>query len=204
MNYLAHFHLAQADDDWIVGALLGDFVKGPLRGSWPAGWEQGVRLHRRIDARSDSHPLRRTAAETLPPHYRRYAGIVLDVCCDHWLSRQWRLFHPEPLPQFAARVYAVLQRHRGQLPEPAARMAARLIEHDVLGIFGRWDTVAATLERVGHRLRRANPLADAGTELQPLLPALEAHFAAFYSDLMTCAREQPGIAGAAIAAPRNW
>jgi acyl carrier protein phosphodiesterase len=184
VNYLAHFHLARAEDDWIVGALLGDFVKGPLRGEWPAGWEHGMRLHRRIDALSDRHPLRQEAARALPQIYRRYHGIVLDVCCDYWLSRHWSRFCAQPLPEFSARVYDVLRHHQAQLPAPAARMAQRLIEYDVLGIFDRWDTVAATLERIGTRLQRANPLAAAGSELPPYLPQLEANFLEFYPELM--------------------
>lgn len=193
MNYLAHFHLAQAEDDWLVGALLGDFVKGPLRGEWPAGWETGMRLHRRIDALSDAHPLRQRFARELPPPYRRYAGIMLDVCCDHLLSRHWQRFNGESLPQFAARVYALLERHRAQLPAPAARMAQRLVEHDILQIFDRWDTVTATLERIGTRLRHGNPLAAAGVELHARLPRLEQDFLVFYPDLMarSAGREAP-------------
>ena len=202
MNYLAHFHLARADDDSIVGALLGDFIKGPLRGEWPAGWEAGMRLHRRIDALSDRHPLRRRSARLLPAIYRRYAGIVLDVCCDHWLSRHWTRFEDETLADFSARVYALLQRHRAELPAPAARMADRLIEHDVLQIFKRWDTVPATLARIGTRLRRDNPLASVGAELGPLLPALEEHFLEFYPDLMreTNTNFRDGFS----AARQNW
>ena len=37
MNHLAHFALAQASDDLMLGGFLGDFVKGPLRGERPAG-----------------------------------------------------------------------------------------------------------------------------------------------------------------------
>mgnify|MGYP003629303282 FL=1 len=68
MNYLAHFHLAQQlasrcglderdamQQGLLIGGLLGDFVKGPLRGNYPATWEVGIRLHRRIDALTDSH-----------------------------------------------------------------------------------------------------------------------------------------------------
>lgn len=185
MNYLAHFHLARAEDDWIIGALLGDFVKGPLHGAWPQGWEDGIRLHRRIDALSDAHPLRQHYARELPPQYRRYVGIMLDVCCDHLLSRNWHRFEAEPLPRFAGRVYTLLERHRSQLPPAAQRMALRLIEHDVLTIFDRWDTVAATLERIGTRLRRANPLAASAVELERRLPQLERDFLDFYPQLIS-------------------
>lgn len=184
MNYLAHFHLAKAEDDCIVGALLGDFIKGPLRGDWPAGWETGIRLHRRVDALSDAHPLRRRFAQELPPEFRRYAGIMLDVCCDYLLSRHWARFNDESLPQFAARVYALLEKHQAELPEPAARMARRLIDYDVLTVFYRWNSVPATLERIGTRLRRDNPLGRSGPQLEARLPRLHEDFLLFYPDLL--------------------
>jgi acyl carrier protein phosphodiesterase len=55
MNYLAHLHLGGQEPDALLGSLYGDFVKGPLRGQWPAKVEAGIRLHRRIDAFTDSH-----------------------------------------------------------------------------------------------------------------------------------------------------
>lgn len=184
MNYLAHFHLARAHDEWIVGALLGDFIKGPLRGEYPPQLEQGIRLHRRVDALSDGHPARQRFARELPAEYRRYAAIVQDVCSDYWLSRNWQRFEAAPLTQFAARVYALLEQYGGMLPAPAARMARRLVEHDVLGIYDRWGTVAASLERIGSRLRRANPLHRAGVELQPYLASGEQVFLEFYPELL--------------------
>ena len=54
MNYLAHFHLAGDDPAMIGGALLGDFVKGSLGGEYHRDLERGIRLHRRIDAFSDT------------------------------------------------------------------------------------------------------------------------------------------------------
>lgn len=188
MNYLAHFHLAALQtggerEDWLVGALLGDFVKGPLRGEWPVGWERSIQLHRRIDACSDRHPLRRDAALLFPVEYRRYAGIALDVCGDYVLSRHWPRFYDRPLPEFAAEVYAALARHRRQLPAPATRMAARLMDYDVLNIYHHWDTVTGTLTRIGTRLRRANPLGDTDA-LTELLPQLEANFLAYYPELI--------------------
>lgn len=184
MNYLAHFHLAQRRDAWIVGGLLGEYVKGPLRGEWPAGWEQGMLLHRRIDAFSDQHESRLRFAEAVPAEYRRYAGIVFDICCDHLLSLHWERFEREPLPAFAARVYDLLERHEGQLTPPAARMARRLIEYDVLCIYDDWNTVSGSLERIGERLSRDNPLGRAGIELRAWLPLAEQLFLELYPALL--------------------
>jgi acyl carrier protein phosphodiesterase len=193
VNYLAHFHLAGLQpgnhDAWLVGALLGDFIKGPLRGEWPQDWERSIRLHRLIDARSDQLPLRRDAAALFPPGHRRYAGIILDVCGDYLLSHHWARFSQDPLPVFATRVYTSLAQHRHRLPAPARRMANRLIDYDVLNIFDRWETVTATLARIGDRLRQPNPLGDP-TVLTALLPRLESNFLAYYPELMAISVER--------------
>ena len=200
MNYLAHFHLARANDDWIIGALLGEYVKGPLRGEWPAAWEEGMRLHRHIDAWSDQHQLRAQFAREIPAEYRRYAGIVLDVYCDHWLALHWRNFHDETLPHFAQRVYALLLQQRAQMPLPAARMAQRLIDHDVLCLYSEWETVAAVWKRIGERLRRANPLHRAGAELLPYRAQAESIFLALYPQLMAQMEQDFAVS----VESRNW
>jgi acyl carrier protein phosphodiesterase len=50
VNHLAHFHLAGECEHLVVGALLGDYVKGPLTGALPQALERGVRLHRRAES----------------------------------------------------------------------------------------------------------------------------------------------------------
>lgn len=167
MNFLAHFHLAASEDDWLVGALLGDFVKGPLRGEWPPGWEAGIRLHRRIDAESDRLPGRRAMAAALPPELRRYAGILFDLYTDHWLSRHWPELAEQPLPRFADRVYAVLAREQAGFPTAAQRFSERLRQHDLLNRYHDWTVIDGALVRIGQQLRRPNPLATA-------MPALRA------------------------------
>ena len=183
MNYLAHFHLARAHDDWLVGALLGDYVKGPLRGVYPQCWEEGIRLHRKIDALSDSHPLRAHLAAALPPEFRRYAGIVLDVCCDHWLSRHWQQLSVQPLPAFAGRVYDVMDRHARDFPDAPQRLAARLREYDMLCGYENWEAVPATLRRIGTRLPRANPLTHADSGQLTAAMGLANEFPRFYAEL---------------------
>ncbi|KKM01805.1 hypothetical protein LCGC14_1790730, partial [marine sediment metagenome] len=49
MNYLAHIYLSGDHPEVMVGGLLGDFVKGPLRGQLPRAIEEGIALHRKID-----------------------------------------------------------------------------------------------------------------------------------------------------------
>lgn len=182
MNYLAHFQLSAGKDDWLLGGLLGDFVKGPLRGELPTGIEQGVILHRQIDAFTDRHPELRTLHQQFDPRFRRYAGIMTDVLFDHLLNLHWQRFHPQPLASFSRGVYQLLSSSDQLLPA-AQRQADNLVQYDVLQNFKHWQTVEGALSRIGERLPRANPLAEAAAELSQHYDALEAGFLRFYPQL---------------------
>lgn len=190
MNYLAHFHLASCaqrgneNNGLIVGALLGDFIKGPLKSEWPAEWEQGIALHRRIDALTDSHPDVSALLACLPSAYRRYGGIMLDVCFDYCLVQNWGNFHSEPLPDFAQHIYSALGQQQDQFPAPAHKQAQRLARYNVLVNMGNWQTVDTMLARIGQRLKRDNPLASSAAVLQNQLPEIETHFLRLYPQLL--------------------
>lgn len=196
MNYLAHFHLATVvaeasehpEHELLVGALLGDFVKGPLRGEWQTGLEAGIALHRRIDALTDTHPEVIALLEQLPADYRRYGGIMLDVCFDYCLSRQWGNFCTQPLPDFTGQVYATLTDSNEILPPKAKQQAQRLQRYDVLGSMHHWQTVTNMLARIGLRLQRSNPLEHSAEILADNLPAIEQHFMRLYPELMDTVR----------------
>ncbi len=45
-------------------------------------------------------------------------------------------------------------------------MQSRLVEYDLLGIYGNWESVAASAARIGTRFRRDNPFTAIGGELE--------------------------------------
>ncbi len=192
MNFLAHFHLAWPDDELIAGGLEGDYLKGPLRGRLPEGIERGVRLHRAIDGYTDRHPAVASVKREFSGGMRRYAGILVDLSFDHFLSRHWERFSEVSVTDFNARIYASLEQQRHSLSPSARRMQARLAEHDLLGQYRHWQTVAASAERIGSRFRRDNPFAGVDDVLDPLRHKLESAFLDFYPDLVDFARLQRG------------
>ena len=124
MNHLAHLVLAGRDPDDRLGALLGDHVKGRLETSeLSAGLVRGIRLHRRIDAWSDSDPAVTGLLARFRPPWRRYGGIVLDVLFDRELSRRWGEFGPQPRAEFGRAIDALLAERRADLPPRLARFA---------------------------------------------------------------------------------
>ncbi len=179
MNYLAHLHLAGPHAEARLGGLYGDFVKGPLDGRWPAGIEAGIRLHRQIDAFTDSHPLVLQARARLPAPHRRTAGILVDLFFDHCLARHWSRYADQPLGQFTAEVYHLLLQQKA-LPGRLQSIAPRMASDDWLGSYQHFDTLAQVLDGMQRRLSRPLPLREGFAQLESLYAPLTADFAAFY------------------------
>jgi acyl carrier protein phosphodiesterase len=182
MNYLAHLHLGGEQPEQLLGSLYGDFVKGRLEGRFPPQIEAAIRLHRRIDAFTDSHPLTERARARFPVERRRTAGILLDLFFDHCLARHWRDYAAEPLPQFTARVYAVLA-EQPELPPRLAHIAPRMAAQDWLGSYRDFAVLEQVLWGMSRRLSRPQLLDGAMIELERLYLPLQEDFRAFYPEL---------------------
>lgn len=189
MNFLAHLYLAPDDDEALLGSLMGDFVKGPLRGEHGPGVERGLFLHRRIDAYTDAHPVVARSRARIAPPRRRYAGIMVDMFYDHCLARDWSRYASLPLEQFADRVYRVLYSHESRLPERLRRIAPAMSRQDWLSSYRELRSVGFALERMGERLKRGNALLGAGTDLDAHYAALGADFDEFFPQLIEFARQ---------------
>jgi acyl carrier protein phosphodiesterase len=188
MNFLAHFHLAWPEELLVVGGLEGDFHKGPLPGLLASELQAGVSLHRAIDAYTDSHPVVAGLRRQFPPELRRYAGIVIDLCFDYFLARDWASWCEVPRADFTAAVYRMLDKHTPALSNGAAQMASRLQQYDVLNRYQHWETISGSARRIGQRLRHDNPLAAIDELTLPLLPEIGRAFQAFYPDLVHFSR----------------
>lgn len=183
VNHLAHFKLAMGRPHLIAGALLGDFVKGRLVGRLDAALEQGIRLHREIDAYTDAHPVAKRSYGRLPGRFRRYCPILIDIFYDHILASHWDDYHIEPLPEFSRTTFASLLSLEHRLPSRAVEAAHRMEESGILDRYRDTGTIAGALRSVSRRLRHANPVAEAYEPFLHSLDGLEEDFRAFFPDL---------------------
>jgi acyl carrier protein phosphodiesterase len=188
MNYLAHFYLAEQSSEGLLGSLLGDFVKGRLDGRFPETVRRGIALHRAIDSFTDAHPLHLESRNRIGGERRRYAGIIIDVCYDHFLCRHWTEYSSETLDRFAARVYGILREHQDELPDRLRRMVPRMIADDWLGSYAELENVGRALDGIARRIVRNNPLAGAVIEIEANYGELDDDFQRFFPQL----RDQAG------------
>ena len=128
MNYLAHLVLGRADEGLMVGSLLVDFVRGEVDGRFPGRVAEGIRMHRAVDAFVDAHGAMEACRRLVSPDRRRFAGIITDICFDHFLSLSWSEFVPEVgRPEFIRRAYDTLD-DAGDTVPPLLRLRSQ--HHD--------------------------------------------------------------------------
>lgn len=193
MNYLAHALLAGPLATDRIGAIIGDFVKGPLSPR-PAGLSaalvDGVMLHRRIDSFADRHPAFIRSRMRVSADRRRVGGIMVDLFYDHFLARHWAQFSIQPLHAFTAETYQLIARHTDPLPADFLPVFERMASHDWLASYHDSSNVALALDRMSRfRLRQPNTLAGAGEELEREYAGLEADFLSFLPDALAFAAQ---------------
>lgn len=166
MNFLAHLWLADQTGTSLAGSILGDIVRGRDLSAYPDDIALGIRLHRRVDAATDRHPLIVAVRQDFAAGERRYAGIVLDLVCDHLLARQWPDLHGEVLAAFSQRAAQAQQeagawyRQAGAREPEAARFARLLASYQSV------EGMDRAMGSVQSRLRRGEDFAAAARHWQ--------------------------------------
>jgi acyl carrier protein phosphodiesterase len=145
MNFLAHLYLSGDDEEVITGNFIADHVKGDSVMKYSDGIRLGIRLHREIDAFTDTHPVFLKTRDRLNGNYRKYSGVVADMFYDHFLSAEWKTYSDENLEAFTNRIHSILIKRYPVLPEKSQRFIAYMKKFN-------WFTGYGTFEGLGRAL----------------------------------------------------
>jgi len=194
MNFLAHCSLAHdaavvyACDEQhrrglLAGAVIGDFVKGPIPARWPLELRAGARLHRKVDALSNQHPGIRQHCDDFPAHLRRFAPIFVDMLADHCLASRWPEYYETTPRDFSAECYAAIQSYAEYLSPEAQRFFSYMQQVDLLANYHEWWHVARGLKSVLRRLRREQWAAEVEQTSLALVDNSHEHFGGYFPEL---------------------
>ena len=183
MNFLAHLSLAERNRDSIIGNLMGDFRKYLSVEEIPDTVRQGIRNHQRVDKFTDSHEVVYALKETFSPRRRRYAGIILDVAFDHFLSVNWDRYNTEPREAFIKYSYSCLNSGLEYMPEKMQKTVCLMIREDWLGSYRQLSGIEIAINRLSRRIRFRNDLYGAVEEIQLNYKTLEQGFYDFFPAL---------------------
>jgi acyl carrier protein phosphodiesterase len=188
MNYLAHLYLADASEEFLIGSFLGDFVKGSIGDQYRPEIRSGIQFHRKIDIFADNHEKTVASRNLFGREKRRFAGIILDICYDHFLSTHWSEYSDTGLTEFIAHAYALLQKYQDIYPKRLKSVLPRLIRQNWLGTYITLEGVEITLNRIARRISRKNSLEGSLSEIRSNYAELETNFLAFFPDLEVYAK----------------
>jgi acyl carrier protein phosphodiesterase len=186
MNFLAHLHLGRHTEGFLLGSLLGDFIRGMITDDmFTKEVREGIRVHRAIDAFTDHQVAWKRSRDRLSSERRRFAGIIVDVFYDHFLSRHWDLFSPDVSREaFIAHCYGSILGKvsllTGDVKKETRAVLRRVAREDWLSGYHEIDGIGVTLDRISRRSPRIAVIKGGVEELKANYEALEDDFLAFY------------------------
>lgn len=193
MNYLAHLFFAENTSESRVGNLMADFVRGPVeRQPYSNAIIQAMRRHMAVDRFTDGHEVVYESKGLISRHRRRFAGIIVDVCYDHFLAKHWSNFSMVELSVFVNSNYQSFRNYRGELPAEMSRAISRMIEYDWLLGYQELSGIGRTLDGLSTRIRRPNTLEGSLEELKNNYGKMEGQFLHFFPELVQHMGKQVG------------
>ncbi len=167
----------------MVGNLLPDFAKNISEKDYAAEVMEGVRLHRFIDAYTDTHPIVRQSKKRISSHRRRFSPILVDIFYDHFLALHWDKYSTAPLLDSTQTYYAHLLKADMPLPTRLSESIQRMPKIELLYSYRTLEGIAHAVDRVATRIRFKNNLYGGVEELENNFTALEADFHPFFEQL---------------------
>lgn len=168
---------------------MGDFLRGVKVKNLPPAIARGVHNHLAVDRFTDSH----TGLKQLKIHFsaerRRFAGIILDVVFDHYLTKHWKIYSQENIVDFIACCYQSFSDLHHMMPPLMREKVIWMVQHDLLNSYAELNGVANALDGISRRIRFENRLAGAIDEVIDLYELLEQGFLEFFVQLCEHVRE---------------
>ena len=183
MNFLAHAYLSGSDENIIVGNFIADHVKGKAVERYSEKIMAGIRLHRRIDAFTDLHPVFRKSTARLRESYGRYSGVIVDMFYDHFLARNWSNYSAVPIRQFTSGIYKVVMRHFLILPPKTRRILPFMAADDWLAGYAYLEGLNLALNGMSHRTNFKSGMEHAVEALKKDYDLFKTEFEEFFQDL---------------------
>lgn len=184
MNFLAHVYLSGENKKLLMGNFIADFVKGRAAlHLFDDEVKRGIYLHRAIDAFTDTHPVVGQSKSRLRPKYRHYAGVIVDVFYDHFLAKNWRDWHNEPLDRYVSRTYETINQHKTILPERVKAFFPYMVRGNWLLNYGQIEGIGRALSGMSARTPYESKMDEAVKDLVGHYAMFEKEFRQFFPEL---------------------
>lgn len=185
MNFLAHAYLSDNKPDIIVGNFIADFLRGRKAvEELPEAIQQGIFIHRKIDAFTDKHLVVDKSIEHIKPTQGRYASVIMDVFYDYFLIKNWSKFSDIGLSDFTQNIYEVLLEHILLYPDFLQKRLPMMVADDWMVRYGEIDGLKFTFSKMAQRITFPNQFHTATEDLLQFEKELNEEFLVFFPELV--------------------
>ena len=185
MNYLAHLFLAGTDPEMILGNFIADHVKGSDTLKYSENVRKGISMHRAIDTFTDQHPVVRQSIARLRADFRKYAGVIVDMYYDHFLSAQWDEYSDTDLPEFTRIRYNILNTFQSILPARSARLLFYMEKQNWLLSYGSFAGMQQAFNGMSRRTTFESNMELAVVNLKAGYSEFNQEFRQFFPELQS-------------------
>ncbi|MCH9661663.1 MAG: acyl carrier protein phosphodiesterase [Bacteroidetes bacterium] len=184
MNFLAHIYLSGDDEGVTIGNFIADGIKGKRYEKYPESIRKGILLHRAIDSYTDAHPTVRQSTKRLHENYGHYSGVIVDILYDHYLAKNWAVYHDQPLDEYVDDFYELLRINFEILPVRIQRMMPYMISDNWLLSYSTIEGISTILDQMNVRTKGVSKMNFAVIELEKFYTEFEAEFTSFFDELI--------------------
>jgi len=185
LNYLAHLFLAGTDPEMILGNFIADHVKGSDVLKYSENIRKGISMHRAIDTFTDQHTVVKESIARLRADFRKYAGVIVDMYYDHYLSAHWDEYSDQDLSDFTKTRYDILNTFKSILPERSARLLYYMEKQNWLLSYGSFDGMQQAFNGMSRRTSFESNMELAVVNLKAGYPEFHNEFRQFFPDLQS-------------------
>jgi acyl carrier protein phosphodiesterase len=190
MNFLAHIYLSGDNDLIKIGNFMADGIRGKQFETYPLEIQKGIILHRFIDTFTDAHLIFRESTKRLHHNYHHYAGVIVDVFYDHFLSKNWNQYSDEKLEVYVARFYKSLEENYELLSVRTKGMMPYMIEHNWLVSYQTVEGISKILTQMDSRTKNESKMRFSPNELIEYYSEFEQEFTSFFEDIRIESRQK--------------
>lgn len=190
MNYLAHIYLSFGDEELTVGNFITDSLKGFDASNYPERIREGIRLHRKIDLFTDTHPLFLQSKRRFSGTFDKFSGILVDIYYDHFLARNFGSYSELPLNDYSRAQYAILEKYYDTFPPNAQRFFQYMVSRNILSEYSKLSGIETVLTQLSSRLRHPCSLQDSVPVFIEQQQEMEQEFIAFFRELEDYSKAQ--------------
>jgi acyl carrier protein phosphodiesterase len=185
LNYLAHLFLAGTDPEMVLGNFIADHVKGSDVLKYSENVQKGISMHRAIDTFTDQHPVVKQSISRLRTDFRKYAGVVVDMYYDHYLSANWDEYSHQDLIHFSTTRYDILNTFQKILPARSARLLFYMEKQNWLLSYGSFDGIQQAFNGMSRRTTFESKMELAVVNLKAGYPEFRQEFRQFFPELQS-------------------